>query len=176
MRRYFAYSAEERKEFRARLDRIGEEILKAVPGAAIAADQPYREFDLAVDFAEDVRPLPRDAVQRIQQIFESHGARAKISSIHVNGWFGDFDKLTTTQRYLRAELGLEPAAAVSRALFIGDSPNDEPMFSFFPSAVGVAGLERFADLMTAWPAFLTEAAGGEGFAEAVDVILERRSP
>ncbi len=174
MRRYFAYSAEERTAFRTRLDRIGEEILQAVPGAAIAADQPYREFDLAVDVAEDVPHLPPRDVQRIQQIFQIHGARAKISSIHVNGWFGDFDKLTTTKRYLGAELGLDPEAAKSRVMFIGDSPNDEPMFSFFPNAVGVAGLTRFADCMTAWPAFVTESAGGTGFAEAVDVILKKR--
>jgi hydroxymethylpyrimidine pyrophosphatase-like HAD family hydrolase len=61
-------------------------------------------------------------------------------------------------------------------LFVGDSPNDEPMFSFFPHTVGVAGLERFADLLQAWPAFMTEAAGGAGFAEAARTVLERRAP
>ena len=35
------------------------EILQAVPGAAIAADQRYRETDLAIDFCEDVPRLPR---------------------------------------------------------------------------------------------------------------------
>jgi HAD superfamily hydrolase (TIGR01484 family) len=175
MQRYFAYSAEERAVFRRRLAAIGEEILREVPGCAIAADQPYREFDLAIDYAEDVGPLPAADVLRIRQIFLKHGACAKISSIHVNGWFGDFDKLATARRYLERELALDPGAARTRVLFIGDSPNDEPMFSFFPHTVGVAGIRRYAEFMTAWPAFITEHAGGEGFAEAVDTILEKRA-
>ena len=70
---------------------------------AIASDQPYRLADLAIDFCEDVPPLPRADVERIVAIFKRHGAKAKVSSIHVNGWFGDYDKLTTT-RAMMAEL------------------------------------------------------------------------
>ena len=32
-------------------------ILRAVPGTALASDQPYRIADLAIDYAEDVGPL-----------------------------------------------------------------------------------------------------------------------
>ena len=50
----------------------------------------YREVDLAIDFCEDVvRAVRGDAIDRIKAIFEEEGAVAKISSIHVNGWFGD---------------------------------------------------------------------------------------
>ena len=78
-------------------------MLREVPGAAVASDQPYRLADLAIDFCEDVPPLPRTDIDRIVAIFERHGAKAKVSSIHVNGWFGSYDKLTTT-RTMMAEL------------------------------------------------------------------------
>jgi HAD superfamily hydrolase (TIGR01484 family) len=174
MRRVYAASPEQRAEWRARLDGIAAEVLRAVPGCAVAADQPYRELDLAVDYAEDVEPLPLEAARRIEAAFRARGARAKVSSIHVNGWFGDFDKLTTAKRYLREELGIDPEGERERVLFVGDSPNDEPMFSFFPRSAGVATVRRFAALLGTFPAYVTRAGGGEGFAELVDAVLARR--
>ena len=58
MQRHFVDDAATRATHRQRLAQIGREIIAAVPGAAIAADQPYRETDLAIDFCEDVPPLP----------------------------------------------------------------------------------------------------------------------
>ena len=83
---------------RRRLEAVRADVLREVPGAGIASDQPYRLADLAVDFCEDVPPLPMSDIERIVAIFERHGAHAKVSSIHVNGWFGDYDKLTTSRR------------------------------------------------------------------------------
>src|SRR5690349_22621769 len=64
---WFRYDREARRmhrrlliagDTRPRLDALARDILRAVPGAAVAADQPYRLADLAIDFAEDVGPLP----------------------------------------------------------------------------------------------------------------------
>ena len=52
-----------RKQHRAQLNPIASDTLAAVPGCAIAADQQYRETDLAIDFCKDVPPLP-DAVEK----------------------------------------------------------------------------------------------------------------
>jgi HAD superfamily hydrolase (TIGR01484 family) len=156
----------------ARLERIREEILAAVPGCEIAADQPYREYDLAVDFCEEVEPLDAEAVDRIVAIFAAHGATAKVSSIHVNGYFGAFDKLSMCRRCMEEIFG-EPLDA-DRCTFVGDSPNDEPMFRFFPHAVGVANLQRWTSRMEALPAYVTSAPGGEGFAELVDHLIQGR--
>jgi HAD superfamily hydrolase (TIGR01484 family) len=156
----------------ARLEAIRDEVLAAVPGCKVAADQAYREYDLAIDFCEEVPPLDGAAVDRIVAVFTQHGATAKVSSIHVNGWFGDYDKLTMCRRCLRELLGVELDPA--RALFLGDSPNDVPMFRAFPHSVGVANVRRFAGRMEALPAYVTLAEGGEGFAEAMSVVLERR--
>ena len=92
-----------RHKDRERLNEIQEQILTDIPGSAISADQAYREADLAIDFCEDVPPLSKERVQKIVEIFESHGALAKVSSIHVNGWFGNYDKCLMSRHLLRQE-------------------------------------------------------------------------
>jgi HAD superfamily hydrolase (TIGR01484 family) len=161
-------------DVRPRLEALGREILAAVPGAAIAADQPYRLADLAIDFAEDAGPLPPAEIDRIMALFAAAGATAKVSSIHVNGWFGDWDKLTTARRLLEEEFGMDVARDRDAILFVGDSPNDEPMFAFFPNAVGVANVRRFAPRMAALPAWVTEREAGAGFVELAGFLLEAR--
>jgi hypothetical protein len=166
---------EARARQRDRLEELARRILKVVPGAALSADQPFRAADLAIDYCEDVPPLPREAVDRIVREFEQAGATVKVSSIHVNGWYGVYDKLHC-MRLLASELwGEDLAAERGRYVYCGDSPNDEPMFGFFPYATAVANVAGFVDRMAARPAFVTPAAGGEGFAELVDEILRKRS-
>lgn len=118
-------------------------------------------------------PLPLAEAEKIRAIFEEHGATAKISSIHVNGWFGDYDKLTMTRIMFREVFGEDLDAIRRQVVFCGDSPNDVPMFAFFPHSVGVANVRRFAANMGTMPAWVTTAEGGIGFAEAVRVLLER---
>jgi HAD superfamily hydrolase (TIGR01484 family) len=155
-------------EHRARLDALAAEILASVPGSAVASDQAYRAADLAIDFAEDVGPLPAADVDRIVAQFEAAGASAKVSSIHVNGWFGDYDKLSTALAFLDGRFAREEIA------FIGDSPNDEPMFRYFPNAVGVANVLDFAPRMTTLPAWITERRSGAGFFEFAQALLTGR--
>ncbi len=171
MRRAYWKSVAERSDDRRRLADIEATILARVPGCRVSADQAYREADLAIDFCEDVDPLPMAAVEAIKRCFEQAGARAKISSIHVNGWFGDYDKLAMTRRMFRELLRLDLAAVEDRALFVGDSPNDAPMFAYFPHSVGVANVRAFADRMGDLPAWITDDAGGRGFAEMAATLL-----
>ena len=156
---------------RQRLKQIHEEILISVPGSAAASDQRYRETDLAIDYCEDVEPLDRKAVDQICDIFKKHGATCKVSSIHVNGWFGDYDKLKMTKTFVHERWGLDLDANKEQFLFCGDSPNDEPMFQYFPNSVGVENVRNFIDRMKHLPAFVTSLEGGAGFAEMVDTLL-----
>jgi len=172
-RRYWK-SAQERAADRARLDQVRDLILTRVPGAAVAADQFSREADLAIDFCEDVAPLPPGEVDRIVALFEAAGAVAKVSSIHVNGWFGGYDKLTMSRRLLQESFDIDMDSAKSEIAFVGDSPNDAPMFGFFPNAVGVANVFLYRDRLEAEPAWVTQKAGGEGFSEFVDILLVNR--
>ena len=170
----FRESDEVRREKRGRLERIEREVLSLVPGTAIASDQSYRETDLAIDFCEDVPPLDWADIERICEIFRSHGATCKVSSIHVNGWFGDYDKLGMT-RIMAGELWESTWKRKETASFsAGDSPNDEPMFRFFPHSAGVRNVLRFVDRMQHLPVFVADREGGEGFAEIAETVLSLR--
>ncbi|HUQ29272.1 MAG TPA: HAD-IIB family hydrolase [Usitatibacter sp.] len=167
----YVVSDMERQRRGDQLLKIGRKILGEVPGSAIAADQPYREADLAIDFCEDVAELPREAVARIVEIMEAEGLTAKVSSIHVNGWFGDYDKLSTTRRMFYEDFDIDLDRDRDHFVFAGDSPNDQPMFAFFPNAVGVANVLQMADLMTDFPKWITPSAGAAGFAELADALI-----
>jgi len=156
---------------RARLAAIGERILREVPGCALASDQAYRVADLAIDFCEDVAPLERTDVDRIVALMEEEGMTAKVSSIHVNGWFGRYDKLSMTRTLLRDAFAIDLDAGKDAFVFAGDSPNDAPMFAFFPRSVGVANVRAQIDRIATPPAFVTDAAGGAGFAELARHLL-----
>ncbi len=160
-----------RAEKRARLERIGRRIVAAVPGCALASDQAYRETDLAIDFCEDVPALPLETAERIAGLMRAEGLTAKISSIHVNGWFGAYDKLAMTRLLLAEQFSLDLDAANAQLAFAGDSPNDAPMFAFFEHSVGVANVARFAGRLAAEPAYVTRGAAGAGFAELVAHLL-----
>lgn len=174
MRREFVAGPGERRANRARLDALAARILAEVPGCAIASDQLYREADLAIDFCEDVPPLDRAAVARIHHLFTEAGAVAKVSSIHVNGWFGAYDKLTMCRRFAAEVLGRDIDAQNARMVFVGDSPNDAPMFGFFRNSCGVANVHRFAGELEAEPAYVASAEGGAGFVQIARHLLEAR--
>jgi hypothetical protein len=157
---------------RARLEAIGEMILREIPGSALASDQAYREADLAIDYCEDVAPLPLESAQRIAALMRQAGLTAKISSIHVNGWFGDYDKLTMTKVLFEERFGIDLAADNGTAVFVGDSPNDAPMFDFFEKSVGVANVRCFAQALSHEPKYLTQAPSGAGFAELGAYLLQ----
>lgn len=171
MRRRYVKSDDERCRDRARLQEIGREILRAVPGARVSADQLYREADLAIDFCEDVDRLPDDQVDRIVEVMRAHGMTVKVSSIHVNGWFGAYDKLSTTIDLLQQEFDCDPQRVAREFGYIGDSPNDEPMFRHFECAVGVANVADFATRMTTLPRYIAAGRGGAGFAELAHAIV-----
>ncbi len=163
-----------RRANRARLAIIRDEILAAVPGCAPASDQHYREADLAIDFCEDVARLHDAAIDRIVAIMTAHGMTAKVSSIHVNGWFGTYNKLGMTRTLCAEQFGIDLDQSKREWLFIGDSPNDAPMFGFFPYSVGVANVMDFLGRIDTPPRYVAHGRSGDGFAELVGLLLAAR--
>lgn len=161
-------------EVRRNLDRIRDACMKQVPGCRPAKDQPFRVYDLAIDFNEDFPHLGLDAAQKIKDVCVSMGAQAKISSIHVNVWFGSYDKLKMTRLFFKEILHEEDPAQTG--IFFGDSPNDEPMFEYFPNSCGVANVARFTEKIKHLPAYITSREGGYGFAEAAEQLLSLTRP
>ena len=170
LRRY-VIEPDEVQQRRLLMENISREVLRRVPRAAIAADQPFRLFDLAIDFAEDVEHLSDEEIREICAVFHEHGAVCKVSSIHVNGWFGGYNKLTTAKLFIEERLAIPWEEVRETFIFAGDSPNDEPMFEAFPLSVGVANVRRFLPVMKHVPAYITSWEGGRGFAEMAKILL-----
>ena len=171
MVREFCYSEVKRARDKTKLFGFLKQIRKAHPKLRLSADQPFRVSDIAVDICEDVNSLTKSEVEDIVARFEKLGATVKVSSIHINAWIGKFDKLSMIQTLLANEFGLSATAVKKNALYIGDSPNDEPMFAFFTYSVGVKNIETFSAGMVALPQFVTKAPGGRGFLEVANLLV-----
>ena len=174
MIRVYAQAPEVRRANSEKLWNIADRVLKDFPGTAIASDQAYREIDVAIDFCEDVPPLPLATAQAIADAFHREGAAAKVSSIHVNAWFGDHDKLTMSKRFLAESFDIRLEKDLNHIAYCGDSPNDAPMYAVFPLGIGVANIRPYAKLMAHLPNYVTAGEGGHGFAEFVDAVLKAR--
>lgn len=167
--------AEERRRNRARLAVLGEEVLRRFPGTALASDQGYRLHDLAIDFCEDVPARPWEEVDAIAAFLRAEGCAVKISSIHVNAWFGDFDKATTCASLLSRRFGLGGAEVRRASCYFGDSPNDAPLFAAVDHGIGVANVRDFDGRMEHWPRWITAGRSDLGFVEGVGTLLHLRT-
>lgn len=171
LERFFHPAAPEFQETRLALEALGREALEAFPGLRIAKDQAYRLYDLALDFAEEAPDLGLGLAARVRDFCEAAGTHAKVSSIHVNAWFGDYDKLSCAELFLSRILGIDPIVSPRAIIFFGDSPNDEPMFKRFPLTCGVANVLRYEGLLKSPPTYITKTPFGYGFAEGCSVLL-----
>lgn len=164
-------SAPEPRANKARLEELGVRALERFPGLRIAKDQAYRLFDLALDFAEELPDLGLESARLVKEFCEADGAVAKISSIHVNTWYGNYDKLSMAEIFLSSVYSYDPIKDRQSVLYFGDSPNDEPMFGHFPLSCGVANVRRYETLLRKPPTFITKRPFGYGFAEACSFLL-----
>ena len=158
-----------------RLRAVSALLLREVPRAVLAQDSPGRVTDIAIDHSEFAH-LDAASIDRVVALMQREGMNATVSSIHINGWYGEHTKLSGARWMLRRLFGRELDAEVERWVYVGDSTNDQAMFGHFPLSVGVANLRRFADQLHTWPAYLTEGERGEGFAEVAARLLAVRSP
>ena len=176
MRRGSLIDEQERTQGREKLERVRERVLREVPASRISADQAFRTIDLAIDFCEDVvPPLSPEQIDRICAIIEEEGAAYKISSIHINCWFGSFDKVSGVRAFLEERgQNLDNREVQDSISFIGDSPNDEPLFAALRHSIAVANIRSFMDRLSRMPAYITDSESAEGFSEAVRIILGKR--
>lgn len=170
-----------------KLRELADKISKRFPHAQWASDQKYREYDLAIDICEDVPTWPEKDVNELLALCHATGAHAKLSSIHVNTWFGEYDKKSGFRHWIASgapglgafdvpsSKGPSPGVpAENEWLFIGDSPNDEPMFESFTFSVGVANLSRYLPRLKHPPRWITSLESGAGFAEMSQRLISSR--
>jgi HAD superfamily hydrolase (TIGR01484 family) len=156
---------------KSKLQALRVAISAKIPHAQFASDQDYREYDLAIDFCEDVPAWKESEVDALVKFCEAQGAIAKISSIHVNTWFGPYTKIEGIRHFLKtagAELKLPD---FHEFVYAGDSPNDEPMFQAFALSVGVANVKPYLPKLKHPPKYITPSESGAGFAELAKLLL-----
>ncbi len=173
--RRFWYDEEQRRSRRQMLKAAREALLTELPGVRLSSDQGYRELDLAIDLVNARgTPLPEMMHDDIMAILNRRGMNTKKSSIHINAFFGDHDKLAMTRVVVKESWNEDLDATRDQWLFIGDSANDASMFEFFPVSVGVANVRHVLDELPVKPVYVTQGEGGAGFAEMVKVLLAAR--
>jgi HAD superfamily hydrolase (TIGR01484 family) len=149
-------------------------ILRELPHATMARDSAGRVTDIAVDHAE-FATLDAAGIERVVAIMRSEGMQATVSSIHVNGWYGDHDKWGGACWIVEMLYGRSLEDEHAAWVYVGDSTNDQVMFARFGLSVGVANLRRFAAELALWPCFITDGERGEGFAEVAHAVLAARA-
>ncbi len=158
-------------DVQGKLEAVKQACLKGVAGCRVSKDQFARIYDVAIDFNEDEPYLGFEAAEEIKNICESMGAVAKVSSIHVNTWFGDYNKVDMTRMFFKEVLNLSESDIKEQVMFFGDSPNDEPMFEFFPNATAVANIKPFISSLKNLPKYIADFESGEGFTDCVNYFL-----
>ena len=151
-------------DYQKKLKTLFGKLLEKYPYLKLASDQSFRHWDLAVDIAEEAT-VSREVAIDIVKFCEAEGAKAAISNIHVNIWFGDYNKENMALNVLD-NYGLTK----EDCMYIGDSPNDSPMFGCFPLSVGVSSVLNYRDIMENLPTYTTASDGADGFIELVELI------
>ncbi len=157
----------------AHMQQVLAQIESEVPGARRATDSAGRETDIAIDHSEFTH-LPQEAIDHAVRLMRAAGMNATVSSIHINGWFGDHNKLEGARWIVRELFGRNLDAEIDRWVYVGDSTNDQVMFEHFPHSVGVANIARFVPQLTHRPRFVTQGERGAGFAEVARAVLAAR--
>ena len=170
----FAQDASVRAANALRLKRAAQRVLREVPGATLARDSAGRVTDIAIDHSEFTQ-LPRAQIDQAVALMRSEGLSATVSSIHINGWFGEHTKLSGARWIVQRLFGRDIESELDRWIYVGDSTNDQLMFGHFPLSVGVANLLRFEVELEVWPAYLTHGERGAGFAEVAQRLLQARA-
>lgn len=173
LRRLYQQEDDVRTANFGRMQRVAARIVAEVPGAALARDSAGRETDIAIDHAE-FNTLPQACIDQVVQMMELEGMNATVSSIHINGWYGDHNKLAGARWIVRELLGTELDEELERWVYVGDSTNDVLMFAHFPHSIGVANIRQFEAQLSHAPKYVTEGERGAGFAEVAAAILSAR--
>ena len=158
----------------ARMRDIAALVAAEVPGVALSSDSAGRETDIAFDYAEFAQHSP-DTVHKVLEVLQRAGMQTTVSSIHIHGCFGDFNKWQGACWIVRELLGRDLAQELNRWVFVGDSGNDQTMFEHFPHSIGVANIARFVPQLTHLPRYVTQGERGAGFAEVAQAILNKNS-
>ena len=157
----------------ARMQAVLAGIEQQIPGARRATDSAGRECDIAIDHSEFTR-LSDTQIDQVVRRMRDGGMHATVSSIHINGWYGDHNKREGARWIVRELWGRDLDTEMDRWAYVGDSTNDQLMFEAFAHSIGVANIARFVPQLAHLPRYVTVGERGAGFAEVARAILAVR--
>lgn len=157
----------------ARMQQVLARIEREMPGVVRATDSAGRECDIAIDHSEFTQ-LSQAQIDEVVQRMRDEGMHATVSSIHINGWYGDHNKLVGARWIVRELWERDLDAETDRWAYVGDSTNDQLMFKTFAHSIGVANVARFVPQLKDLPRYVTQGERGAGFAEVATAVLAAR--
>jgi HAD superfamily hydrolase (TIGR01484 family) len=166
----YQQDASTRADNYARMQAVAQRVVHEVPTAMISQDSPGRETDIAIDHSEFTHLSP-ERIAQVVQLMQSEGMHATVSSIHINAWYGEHNKLQGARWIAQQLYGRSLNAEMDKWAYIGDSTNDQLMFEAFTHSVGVANINRFAPQLTHLPRYVTQGERGAGFRQFCDALL-----
>lgn len=169
----YQQDATTRAHNQARMQAIATKVCAQVPGVGLARDSAGRETDLAFDYHEFAQLSPAQ-VEQVLALLQAEGMHTTVSSIHIHGCLGDFNKWGGACWIVHTLLGRDLTQELDRWVFVGDSGNDQAMFQHFTHSAGVANIARFVPQLTHLPRYVTPSERGSGFAEVANALLEAR--
>ncbi len=173
VRKHYQLDAATRAIHWKRMQAVASHILQVLPDARQATDSVGRETDIAIDHSEH-HTLTSAQIQQVVELMQAHGMQATISSIHINGWYGQHNKLSGARWWVRTLWGRDLDQELDAWVYVGDSTNDQLMFEHFPHSIGVANIARFLPELKHPPRYITSLERGAGFAEVARAILQAR--
>jgi HAD superfamily hydrolase (TIGR01484 family) len=173
-RKYYLQDAPTRASNQLKMSKVLATILQTVPNARVSQDSSGRETDIAIDHSEYAF-LDAQDIAKVVHIMQENGMTATVSSIHINGWYGEHNKLEGARWIAHTLLGRDLDTETNAWAYVGDSTNDQAMFAHFINSIGVANIKVFEKELQHFPRYITPSERGEGFAEVVDALLLARS-
>jgi HAD superfamily hydrolase (TIGR01484 family) len=162
----------DRAEYSSRLESIKTKVLLKFPWVRLSSDQFCRLYDLAIELSSLGEAV--DTRSQLMDLLTNEHLSIKVSSIHINSYWGQWDKLSTSQLLMREVFGLSLSELNEECAFIGDSLNDESMFAFFKHSFGVANVLKYQQELTNPPQWVTTSKCGLGFVEFAQMLLSHQ--
>ncbi len=144
------------------------ELMEYTAPYPFSSDQCARVFDIAYD----KKKMSSAEIRTLRNILTIYGASWGESSIHINAWFGDYDKKSALRHFATQALGIREEEYLEGGIYLGDSLNDQSLFGYIPMSIGMHTVEDNRTLFSVLPLYITTGTSGEGWVETVNCLLE----
>ena len=121
------------------------------------------------DWTFDVKDLSQEELQQINCICHAEGWGFTYSTVQCHIKPPNQDKAIALEQIIEQYY---PNLKLEQIITIGDSPNDESLFSNkFPLSVGVANILDYRDRLENLPVYVTQKTEAQGFIELAELVI-----